>query len=112
MARTYFPMLGLSILGLLFSAFKSRPDFSNIEGWMFSVLWCSLAWCLLVWVAALSFRFNLFLATIGGFLALAGSEFLLFSYVQDPLLFAVKPMYQLPIGAMGILIGLFCRRWQ
>jgi hypothetical protein len=105
MSRARFVILSLSIVGLAFSSWHARPsDLGSLNGWVFACLWSSLAWCLL---CGATVRLLSIPVAIGALFALGGSELLLFALSADPLLLAVKPIYQIPIGAFGSIIVFF-----
>lgn len=108
MSRARFIIVCLSIVGLGFSTWLARPaEPGNLTSWAFACLWSSLAWCLL---SGVTIRLFTLPAAIGALFALGGSELLLFSLSADPLFLAVKPIYQIPIGTVGSIVGFFSWR--
>ncbi len=106
MSRVRLLVLSLALLGLVFSSWSARPsDSFNADGWFFAVLWSSLAWCLSVALCLLPARGAKPWGAAGAFLALAASELLIFAFALDPLLLAVKPIYQVPLLLVGVAIG-------
>lgn len=97
-----FLMLGAAIMGVMFSTWTARPiDASALGVWTFALLWSSLGWCILVVLSLLSFRAISIRAPLGALAVLLLSEVVLLALGQDPLLLAVKPLYQVP----GVVIG-------
>ena len=106
-ARTVLAIL--SAIGLSISVFAARPSrVTNFEGWGFAILWVSAAWCLVLIVLLLldARRISIAAAT-GSLLALCVSELILCLWLTDPMVLAVKPIYQLPIATIGAAIGYF-----
>ena len=95
-------LLILALLGLATSTWLARPaELHNLLGWTFASAWSSLAWCAVCW---LSFRWHPVGDAVGGLFAVGLVEASLFTLSAEPLMLAVKPVWEL--FALGLALGL------
>jgi hypothetical protein len=108
MKRVRAALLVLSLVGLGASTWLARPaDFSDLGGWAFASMWSSLAWIVLCWV---SVRWGSAATALGGLVAVILIEFSLFAFSPDPLMLAVKPVWELIALLTGAFIPAAARR--
>jgi hypothetical protein len=100
MRPAHVALLVASLIGLAAGAWQARPSEFLSLFWIFSIFWASAAWCLMA--AASAARVPLPWG-IGALLALASSEYAMRGL--DGLFYAVKPMYQIPIAAIGGMVA-------
>ena len=83
----------IAVAGLAASTWDARPaDLTHLPGWRTAVLWASAAWMLLLAVIVPWLPVSGVVAA----LLMAGVVELIVLFVDDPMLSAAKPVYQVP----------------
>jgi hypothetical protein len=95
-------LLVVSEIGLALSIWAARPaNKSDIDGWLFALAWPSMAWWALLVLTLFTFRARWQFALLGALTIVAALEIVLLIYSIDPLMLAVKPIYQVPLAVVG-----------
>ena len=98
-------LLVLSVIGVGVSMWSARPlELLRSAGWVFAAV-SSLAWWFALALAGFAVRSRKSGGAAGAAVALGGSELLLFAFSPDPLVLAVKPVYQVPLLLVGAAVG-------
>ena len=91
--RSRLALAAIALAGLAASAWDARPaDLTHVPGWRTAVLWASAAWMLMIavivpWLPVSGVIAALLMACVVELIVL---------FVDDPMLSAAKPIYQVP----------------